>query len=63
MPKQGVASSFKTGVGYGIIIGVLAALHIPTFFLSPVSGRRRCTSPSTRSCPGSEALERWPERR
>ena len=40
MPKQGVASSFKTGVGYGIIIGVLAALDIPAYFLSPTQWKK-----------------------
>jgi len=35
MPKQGVASTFKYGVGYGAILGVLAALQIPYTLVSP----------------------------
>jgi crossover junction endodeoxyribonuclease RuvC len=29
MPKQGVASTFKTGVGYGIWLGIIAAYGLP----------------------------------
>ena len=29
MPKQGVSSTFRTGLGYGIYIGILATLLIP----------------------------------
>lgn len=35
MPKQGIASTFKYGVGYGAILGVLAALQIPYTLISP----------------------------
>ena len=29
MPKQGVSSTFRTGLGYGLYIGILATLLIP----------------------------------
>ena len=29
MPKQGVASTFQTGYGYGLIVGMLVALRLP----------------------------------
>ena len=29
MPKQGVASTFKIGKNYGILLGILAAMEIP----------------------------------
>jgi len=35
MSKQGIASTFKYGVGYGAILGVLAALQIPYTLVSP----------------------------
>ncbi len=35
MPKQGVASSFNFGMGYGMWIGVLAALKIPYTLVKP----------------------------
>ncbi len=35
MPKQGVASSFNFGMGYGMWIGALAALQIPYTLVKP----------------------------
>ena len=35
MPKQGVASSFNFGMGYGMWLGVLAALRIPYTLVTP----------------------------
>jgi crossover junction endodeoxyribonuclease RuvC len=35
MPKQGVASSFTFGMGYGIWLGILAALRIPHTRVTP----------------------------
>ena len=35
MPKQGVASTFKFGQGYGIWIGILSALRIPYELTTP----------------------------
>jgi crossover junction endodeoxyribonuclease RuvC len=35
MPKQGVASSFKFGVGFGFLQGVLVTLKIPFEFVTP----------------------------
>jgi len=36
MPGQGTSSMFQFGRGVGMIEGVLAALHIPTVYISPV---------------------------
>lgn len=35
MPKQGSASGFKIGIGYGQLLGILAALEIPTMLVVP----------------------------
>jgi len=35
MPKQGVASTFKFGKGYGMVLGVLAALGVRTELVTP----------------------------
>lgn len=35
MPGQGVASTFKFGKGYGSILGILAALDVPTELVTP----------------------------
>lgn len=35
MPKQGVASTFRFGMGYGQILGMFATLRIPVLFVTP----------------------------
>jgi crossover junction endodeoxyribonuclease RuvC len=40
MPKQGVASTFKTGRGYGILLGILTALFIPFEEATPATWRK-----------------------
>lgn len=35
MPKQGVVSQFNFGMGYGILLGILAALQIPYTLVTP----------------------------
>jgi crossover junction endodeoxyribonuclease RuvC len=35
MPKQGVSSSFNFGMGYGMWLGILAALRIPYTLVTP----------------------------
>jgi crossover junction endodeoxyribonuclease RuvC len=35
MPRQGIASAFLFGVGFGSILSVLQALHIPLEFVTP----------------------------
>jgi crossover junction endodeoxyribonuclease RuvC len=41
MPKQGVTSMFNFGVSLGVIEGVLAALSIPVFMVTPASWKKR----------------------
>lgn len=41
MPGQGVASSFKYGVGFGTILGALAALGIPHRLVTPAMWKRQ----------------------
>ncbi len=41
MPKQGVASSFKFGVGYGIWKGVLGALGIGVHLIPPQTWKKQ----------------------
>lgn len=40
MPGQGVASSFTFGMGYGIWLGILATLHVPTDLVHPVRWKK-----------------------
>jgi hypothetical protein len=61
MPKQGVASSFKTGVGYGIIVGVLAALHIPVVYWPSSHWKKTLRLSSNKEYSRQRAMERWPD--
>lgn len=40
MPKQGVASSFQFGVGFGSILGVVQSLGLPLELVTPVTWKR-----------------------
>lgn len=40
MPKQGVTSMFSFGMGYGTLIGILAALKIPVTFVPPTTWKK-----------------------
>ena len=40
MPKQGVASTFKFGMGYGQLQGICAALRIPVILIAPQAWKK-----------------------
>ena len=40
MPKQGVSSTFQTGYGYGVWIGLITALQIPWTPVRPSTWKR-----------------------
>lgn len=61
MPKQGVASSFKTGTGYGILIGIVAALHIPSVYWPSSMWKKTLRLSSNKEYSRQRALERWPD--
>ena len=62
MPKQGVSSTFKTGYGYGVIIGVLASLGIPYETVTP-SVWKRAMGLQGKDKDASRSLARcyWPD--
>ena len=60
MPKQGVSSSFKTGVSYGTLLGVLAALDVPTFIVSSSVWKKALHLTNDKEMSRKRALERWP---
>lgn len=41
MPGQGISSTFKYGVGFGTILGALAALGIPHRLVTPSTWKRQ----------------------
>ena len=40
MPRQGVASSFAFGVGFGSLLGILRAMQIPIKLVTPAAWKR-----------------------
>ena len=46
MPRQGVTSMFSFGMSYGIVKGILAALDLPTTYVTPQVWQRRMGVPA-----------------
>lgn len=61
MPKQGVASSFKTGMGYGILLGAAASLEVPMYLRRSNVWKKTLGLTSDKERSRKAALQRWPE--
>lgn len=61
MPGQGVASSFRTGQNYGIIIGILAGMQYPVTTVSPVIWKRSMEVPKDKRLARARATEIFPK--
>lgn len=62
MPKQGTASTFKFGKGYGTVLGVLATLGVPTHIVAPTAWKRHFKLNSDKDASRALALRFWPAR-
>lgn len=62
MPKQGVASTFKFGTGYGIIQGAVAALCLPMRFVTPAKWTGMMRVGSDKNAHRQRCIEMWPDR-
>lgn len=62
MPKQGVASSFKFGKNFGLLIGALYASKIPFEFVAPQVWQRhlRCLSRGDKNVTKTKAQQLFP---
>ncbi len=62
MPKQGVASSFTFGKGYGFLLGCLTALEIPFEYVTPQKWQRYlgCLSKGDKNVTKQKAQELFP---
>lgn len=60
MPGQGVASTFKFGVGYGMVQGVVAALGIETRFVTPAVWKRYFGLRADKEAARARAIQLWP---
>jgi crossover junction endodeoxyribonuclease RuvC len=62
MPKQGVASTFKFGCGYGMIRGVIGATAIPLHLVTPTKWKKTFSLDSDKDKARALALRYWPAR-
>src|SRR4249920_774998 len=62
MPKQGVSSTFKFGMGVGIIHGVAGALRLPLTLVPPTQWKSfHCLPPgSNKEASRQLAIRNWP---
>lgn len=61
MPKQGVSSTFKFGMGCGIIHGVTGALLLPLTLVSPNQWKAYHCLPSLKEASRARAIHLWPD--
>lgn len=60
MPKQGVASTFKFGMGVGIIHGVCGALRLPMTLVTPTMWKGYHRLPREKEAARAKAIYKWP---
>ena len=62
MPRQGVSSTFKFGMGYGFLRGCLLALEIPWMDVPPGVWQRtlQCLSKGDKRVTRQRARQMWP---
>jgi hypothetical protein len=60
MPKQGVSSTFKFGVAYGIAQGIIAAQNIPIHFVTPAKWKKHFNLSADKEISRARALRLWP---
>ena len=67
MPKQGLSSTFKFGMGVGIIHGVAGALRLPLTLVTPSQWKAYHGLPHVKDVTGRKeaaralAIRRWPD--
>ena len=60
MPGQGVASTFKFGTSYGIVLGVIASRHLETIHVTPAKWKREMGLSKDKGVSRRKAIDRWP---
>jgi crossover junction endodeoxyribonuclease RuvC len=58
-PKQGVSSTFRYGMGYGVVVGVIGALAIPVRHVSPAKWKALGLNSDSETS-RARAIETWP---
>jgi crossover junction endodeoxyribonuclease RuvC len=62
MPGQGISSTFKFGLGFGILRGVIAACGVPMHLVSPAKWKRSYGLDADKEKARAMALRLWPSR-
>lgn len=60
MPKQGVSSTFKFGVAYGMARGVISSLMIPQIYVTPTKWKKFYGLPADKEKARETAITLWP---
>lgn len=60
MPKQGVSSTFKFGMAFGVVRGVVGALGIPVHLVAPTRWKRHFRLAADKEEARALALRLWP---
>lgn len=60
MPGQGVASTFRFGTAYGVVLGVLGALAVPVHLVSPGKWKRHFGLSADKEESRARAIRQWP---
>ncbi|MCA0344135.1 MAG: hypothetical protein LCH99_31000 [Proteobacteria bacterium] len=60
MPKQGVSSTFKFGVAYGVVRGVVAAMGVPTHLVTPSVWKKHFRLDADKEKARALAIRYWP---
>lgn len=63
MPKQGVSSTFKFGTAYGVVLGVVAALAVPTHLVTPAVWKKHFRLDADKEKARALAIRFWPASR
>ena len=61
MPKQGVSFTLKVGQANGVLIGILAALHVPIHFIAPGTWKKHYGLDADKEKSRLKALQLFPE--
>ena len=62
MPGQGVTSMFAFGQAYGLVLGVLAGLWIPTTTVTPATWKKALKLNTGKDGARAKAAQLWPAR-
>jgi crossover junction endodeoxyribonuclease RuvC len=61
MPKQGVASTFKFGMAYGTVLGIVSALKIPLHLVRPPEWKKAFHLGADKEQARAMAIRLWPD--